>query len=36
VRGAYMEKERERAKEKGYPDPMHSTKEGTDKDYMTH
>lgn len=33
VRGAYMEKERERAKEKGYPDPIHDTKENTDRDY---
>lgn len=33
VRGAYMEKERERAKEKGYPDPIQDTKENTDRDY---
>lgn len=33
VRGAYMEKERKRAEEKGYPSPIHSTKESTDKDY---
>ena len=33
VRGAYMEKERLRAKEKGYPDPMHADKKSTDNDY---
>jgi len=33
VRGAYMEKERARAKEKGYPDPIHESKENTDRDY---
>lgn len=33
VRGAYMEKERERANEMGYPDPIHETKQGTDDDY---
>lgn len=33
VRGAYMEKERERAYEMGYPSPIHSTKEACDKDY---
>jgi proline dehydrogenase len=33
VRGAYMEKERERAAEKGYPSPIHDTKSDTDKAY---
>jgi len=33
VRGAYMEKERERAKSQGYPSPIHETKTQTDRDY---
>src|ERR1700757_623379 len=33
VRGAYMEKERKRAAEMGYPSPIQPNKEGSDKDY---
>jgi proline dehydrogenase len=33
VRGAYMEKERERAAGKGYPSPIQPDKESTDRDY---
>lgn len=33
VRGAYMEKERKRALEQGYPSPIHPDKESTDRDY---
>ena len=33
VRGAYMEKERERAAEKGYPSPIHDSKRQTDQAY---
>jgi proline dehydrogenase len=33
VRGAYMEKERERAEELGHESPIHPDKKGTDRDY---
>jgi proline dehydrogenase len=33
VRGAYMEKERKRATEMGYPSPIQPDKESTDRDY---
>ncbi|MBB6460867.1 proline dehydrogenase family protein [Flammeovirga kamogawensis] len=33
VRGAYMEKEGERAQKMNYPNPIQDTKEATDKDY---
>lgn len=33
VRGAYMEKERARAKEEGYPSPIQDTKADSDKDF---
>jgi proline dehydrogenase len=33
VRGAYMEKERKRAEEMGYPSPIQLTKEATDRDF---
>jgi len=35
VRGAYMEKERERAKDKGYDSPIHPTKAATDDAFNT-
>lgn len=33
VRGAYLEKERDRATEKGYPSPIQENKQNTDSDY---
>lgn len=33
VRGAYLEKERERAVQMGYASPIHGSKEGTDRDF---
>lgn len=33
VRGAYMEKEREKAEKQGYPSPIQADKNSTDKDY---
>ena len=33
VRGAYMEKERERAAQQGYPSPIHDSKKATDDAY---
>ncbi len=35
VRGAYMEKENERAEEKGYPSPICKNKKATDKNFDT-
>lgn len=35
VRGAYMEKERERAERKGYPSPICKDKQATDKNFNT-
>ena len=33
VRGAYLEKERDRAEDMGYPSPVHDSKEATDDSY---
>lgn len=33
VRGAYMEKERDRAEERGYPSPIQPDKDSTDRDF---
>jgi proline dehydrogenase len=33
VRGAYIEKERERARQYGYPSPINATKDDTDREY---
>jgi len=33
VRGAYMEKERDAARDEGYPSPIHASKEATDRDF---
>ena len=33
VRGAYMEKERDRANEQGYPSPIHADKDAVDADF---
>ena len=35
VRGAYMEKERKRAEQMGYPSPIQPDKESTDRDFNT-